>query len=235
MGLTGAYNLETIFVYDCSQEALDAIRAAFPGVHTVSNSSGLEGSDLLVLAIHPQVMNEALEAIKPLLKKAPILLSFAPKFTIAQMTEKLDGFSRIGRCNPNATSIINRGFNPLCFSDSLSEQDRTSVLHFFENLGLSPEVDEPKLEAYAIVSAMAPTYFWYMWDELLKTGIQCALTETESKDVLKNVLPAAIDVYLEYGMEAYTLIPSRPFKDDEANFRTLFNTKLMGMFEKLKS
>lgn len=228
-----AFDTRRIWVYDCDKTALDTITNSFPAVHRVTTAAELEKPDLIVLAVHPQSMNDALDTVKPLITEHTVILSLAPKITIGHMQEKLGGFGRIVRCNPNAASIINRGYNPLCFASGFPESDKEAILLFLEPLGSFLQVDEPKLEAYAVVSAMAPTYFWYLWDELYKSGLQCGLTDNEAKDVLKQVLPAAVDMYLEYGMDAYNLIPARPFKDEEENIRALFNTKLMGIYKKL--
>ncbi|MGC8765086.1 MAG: pyrroline-5-carboxylate reductase family protein [Brevinematia bacterium] len=229
------FNLESIYVYDCNSETLDNLKKAFPFLNTVDSISRLNGSDLIILAVHPPVMNETLLAIKPLLNEKTIILSLAPKITIAQMNERLGGFGRIVRCNPNATSIINEGYNPVSFSSELTKEDKKAIFSLLEKLGYSWEVDEAKLEAYAVVSAMAPTYFWFIWDELLKLGVNFGLKEDEAKDVIEKVIPAAVYLYIKYGMDGYNLIFARPLKDDEENIRNIFKTKLTNVFEKLKN
>ncbi|MGC8771163.1 MAG: pyrroline-5-carboxylate reductase family protein [Brevinematia bacterium] len=229
------FNLETISVYDCNKEALNCISVAFPKVETVDTLEKLGGRDLIILAIHPPVMMDTLVAIKPLLTEKSTILSLVPKITIAKMKEKLGGFGRIARCNPNLTSIINKGFNPICFSEELSENERNAILSLLDGLGKTPVVKEESLEAYAVISTMLPTYLWFMWDEICKLGVNFGLGENEVKDVLKEVVPAAIEVYLKDGMDAYNLIPARPLKDDEESIRNIFETKLKGVYEKLKN
>ena len=38
---------------------------------------------------------------------------------------------------------------------------------------------EDKLEAYAILTAMGPTYFWFQWQELLQIGLSFGLDALE--------------------------------------------------------
>lgn len=229
------FNLECISVYDCNKEALNFISFAFPKVKTVDTLEKLGDSDLIILAIHPPVMMDTIVAIKPLLTEKSTILSLVPKITIANMKEKLDGFGRIARCNPNLTSIINKGYNPICFSDEIIGSEREEILSLFNNIGKTPVVKEETLEAYAVISAMLPTYFWFMWDELFKLGLNFGLMEKETKEILKEVIPSALDVYLKYGMDAYNFIPARPLKDDEDVIRSILRTKLMGVYEKLKN
>ena len=229
------FNLESISTYDCSKEALDSILKAFPTVRIINTLEEVCNSELIILAIHPPVIMETLEKIKPLLWEKTIILSLAPKITISQIKGKLGGFGRIARCNPNLTSIVNKGYNPVCFSDEIGESEREEVVSLFNNIGKTPVVKEETLEAYAVISAMLPTYFWFMWDELFKLGLNFGLKEDKVREVLKEVIPASMDVYLKYGMDAYNLIPARPLKDDEEEIRNILQKKLVEVFLKLKN
>jgi len=229
------FSMQNISVYDCSRQACETIKTNFPEVKIESNLNEVATSNFVILAIHPQVMMETLESIKPFISSKTIILSLAPKITIEAMKTKLGGFSKIARCNPNATSIINEGFNPVCFSTELNTDEKEAILEFLKLLGKSPEVEEAKLESYAVVSAMAPTYFWFLYDELYKISLSFGLSSDEAKDMLNNVIPASVNVYLEYGMDSYNLIPARPLKDSEEEIRNILRTNLTKVFDKLKN
>lgn len=77
----------------------------------------------------------------------------------------------IVRMIPGATSYINEGYNPLCFAGSF-ESDKSNLIKLLEVLGKTFEVSESKLEAYAIISAMLPTYFWFQWKALSDLGVR---------------------------------------------------------------
>lgn len=229
------FSMQNITVYDCDKNAYEIIQKNFSGVKLADDLKEVPTLKLVILAIHPPLIMETLEKIKPFISKSSIILSLAPKITIEAMKTKLGGFARIVRCNPNATSIINQGYNPVCFSDELNADEKESVFELLRVLGECPEVAESKLEVYAVVSAMAPTYFWFIWDELYKIAISFGLSEEEAKEVLKNVIPASVDVYLKYGMDSYNLIPARPLKDSEEEIRNILRTNLTKVFDKLKN
>ena len=69
--------------------------------------------------MHPPAIAGALAEIKDCLKPGAILISLAPKLSIARLTEGLAGFNRIVRLIPNAASIIGEGYNPVAFSGAL--------------------------------------------------------------------------------------------------------------------
>ena len=98
------------------------------------------------------------------------MISLAPKITIAKIFSKLNQAKNIARLIPNATSFINEGYNPVCFSSDFTSKEKQQILDLLKVMGNTFEVSEEKLESYAIMSAMLPTYFWFQWKELSEIG-----------------------------------------------------------------
>jgi pyrroline-5-carboxylate reductase len=143
----------------------------------------------------------------------------------------------IARMIPNATSYINEGVNPVSFSDEFSSIEKKSLLELFNLLGITFEVEESKLEAFALVSAMLPTYFWFQWKEMENLGVQMGLNEPETKRTIQQTLRAAIDLFYHAGMdynEVIDLIPVRPIGEHEEQITEIYRSKLMGLFQKIK-
>lgn len=110
------------------------------------------------MALHPPEIMGVLNVIKDVLNNESIVLSLAPKITIGKMSELLPT-KKLVRMIPNATSFISKGINPVHFHESFSDEERVEFMKMFAALGNNFEVVEQKLEGYAIVSAMLPTYF----------------------------------------------------------------------------
>ena len=81
------------------------------------------------------------------------------------------GTQRLVRMIPTAASYVNRGYNPVWMSAHINKTEKEQLLNFFKIFGSSPEVDEKKLEAYAILVAMGPTYLWSQIHELYELGL----------------------------------------------------------------
>ena len=105
------------------------------------------------------------------------------------------------------------------------------------NLGHTFEVAEEKLESYAIVSAMLPTYFWFQWNYLEEIGIKTGLTKQEAEAAVHQTLKAAIHLMYNTELkpeEVMDLIPVKPIGEHESQIIEIYNTKLMGLFEKIR-
>lgn len=227
----------TVVVSDCQAEALARIKAGFPGVETASSGAAAAAQDVVFLAVHPPVMAAVCAGIQGALKPEAIVVSLAPKFTVAQLGERLGGFARIARVIPNAPSLMGLGYNPVAFGPSLPPHDRAEVKALLEPLGECPEVPEEKLEAYAVLTAMGPTYLWFQLQALREMAAGFGLSEAEMAPALKRTVCGATRTLLESGLtpaEVMDLIPVKPLAEMETQVTELYRTRLPGVYQKIQ-
>jgi pyrroline-5-carboxylate reductase len=226
-----------IVVYDTNPVVLSELKKLFPGIKVADSNLEPAQQDMVFIALHPPVIMETIDLVKDHIKSGSVVISLAPKISIDKIVSKLPNCKNIVRLIPNATSIINEGYNPVCFSESISDWKKQTMLTIFRRMGHTFEVPEHKLESYAIMSAMLPTYFWFQWKELIEIGSQIGLTVEESQNAVRDTLLAAIRTYFYSGLkpdEVIDLIPVKPIGDGESQIKTIYNDKLLSLFEKIK-
>ena len=229
-------NFSQIVVCDTNLEVLNALQKQFPGIQITEDVSLSAGQEVVFIALHPPVIMETLDKIKVSMTENTLVVSLAPKITIDKIIEKLE-IKSVARMIPNATSYVNKGYNPLCFSNEFSTNKKTYLYEMLDILGNAFEVEESKLEAYAIISAMLPTYFWFQWEELKNVGLKMGLDESECKETIQETLKAAIQLYYNSGLsseEVIDLIPVKPIAEHETIIKEFLSGKLIPLFEKIK-
>ena len=230
---------ERICVSDSSADVLTALKQKFPQVETVQGNNGKAAAcDLVFLALHPPAFAPVLDEIKGSLKPSAVVVSLAPKATIGKMSQALGGFARIVRMIPNAPSVINEGYNPVAFSAAIDGDEKKDLLHFFKAFGDCPEVEEEKLEAYAILAAMGPTYFWFQLQKLRELGVTFGLKSDETDQALYEMIKGAAKTLFKSGMSyesVVNLIPVKPLGEDEQGILEIYENRLKGLYGKLKS
>lgn len=227
-----------IVVSDSNADAVAKLKAIWGDIDIVpGNGAAAAEQDVVFLSVHPPAMAEAAGAIKGSLRPGSIVVSLAPKFTIAKLTELLGGFNRIVRVIPNAPSVINAGFNPVAFGPGITSADRLTVANLLVPLGECPEVEESKLEGYAILSAMGPTYLWFQLQALRETAAGFGLEAAEIDTTMKRMVCGATRTLIESGLspqQVMDLVPVKPLAEMEANVTELYRTRLPGIFQKIK-
>jgi len=227
---------EKVIVTDINQEVLANLKKQFPEIVT-SDAKSAAGQDIVFIALHPPVVMDTLELIKNDVKSEATVISLAPKINLPKLSLKLGHVTNLARLIPNATSYINQGFNPVTFASGFVPSQKEIVLDLLKILGTTFEVSEEKLESYAILSAMLPTYFWFQWKELADIGAKIGLTEAEAKDSISQTIMASLDLLYKSGLnpkEVIDLIPVKPIGEHEQQIVEIYNVKLLGLFEKIK-
>jgi len=227
---------ESISVFDTNTETLQALKLQFPFIQILTSASEVAKKDVVFLALHPPVIMETLEKIKDEITGQTIFISLAPKITIAKMAAVLP-INQIVRLIPNATSIINHGYNPVSFASGMSEIQKWYILEMLNLLGHTFETAEEKLEGYALLSAMLPTYFWFQWHELETIGTQFGLSDAECRESIYETMNASLNAMYRSGMNSeavMNLIPVKPIGENEDQIKTIYQEKLTGLFEKIK-
>jgi pyrroline-5-carboxylate reductase len=224
---------------DNNPEVLKKMQSGFPDVETaLNNNREAAAQELVFLGLHPPALAQSLADIKGCLKQSTILISLAPKLSIAKLAEGLGGFDRIVRVIPNAASIIGEGYNPVVFSKVLNPQEKEEIQDLLGALGKCPEVAENKLEAYAIVTAMGPTYLWFQWQELRILAESFGMASAEAEAGIAEMVAGAAHTLFGSGMsveEVMDLIPVKPLGEEEQIIRAMYRSKLGPLYEKLKS
>jgi len=227
---------QSIIVFDTNVEVLKALKQQFPYIEMAENLLQAASEPIVFIALHPPVIMETLDKIAGANLRDVLIISLAPKITIEKIASTLKT-NNLVRMIPNATSYINEGYNPVAFCADFDENQKLDVMELLKLLGNTFEVAESKLEAYALLSAMLPTYFWFQWDELNKLGIQLGLSEKESKASVQQTLIAAIDLLFNSELlpeQVMDLIPVKPIGEYQQQITEIYQTKVMGLFEKIK-
>ncbi len=225
-----------VVVFDSNQEATTKLRLLFPTTR-VGTLAEAAGQDIVFLAVHPPVIGSVLPQVKPALKADSILVSLAPKFTLAKLTEILGGFRRIARMIPNAPSIVGKGYNPTAFGEALGEQDRAALRDCLAGLGECVEVPEAHLEVYAVVSAMGLTFLWPQLDMLTSLAETSGLSRQAAWDGIEKMLAGAVATMRDSGLtsaEVQDLVPVKPVAEETNAFVSAAKPKLEGLLAKLR-
>jgi pyrroline-5-carboxylate reductase len=225
-----------IVVTDPNQDVLANLKKSFRDIQ-VENASVAASQDIVFISLHPPVVMDTFELIRGRITSNTIVISLAPKITIAKISSKLQQTKKIARLIPNATSFINEGYNPACFSSDFSSSEKKQVLELLKLLGHTFEVSEEKLESYAIMSAMLPTYFWFQWKELAEIGQKIGLSEKESNDSINDTMIASLNLMYKSGLTPQAvidLIPVKPIGEHEPQITEIYRNKLLALFEKIR-
>jgi pyrroline-5-carboxylate reductase len=231
-------SFEKIFVYETNQTVLNALKSDFSQIEaSVSDPGKAASSDLVYIALHPPVLMEAISTFKNSIKKEALIVSLAPKITIEKLQLILPQIPNIARMNPNAGTYVNKGYNPVCFAASTGNSLKSEFINIIEKLGKVPIVPENQIEAYAMISAMGHTYFWFQLQQLKELAINFGLSEKEAKETITAMMLGTTEILFNSDLkyeDVINLVPVKPLLDHENTIKEFYKTCLTGLFQKIK-
>ncbi len=224
-----------ILVNEPDEAAFARLAELCPGVRRASMEDAA-AADVVFVALHPPVLASVMPALRPCLGPQATVVSLAPKIPLSTLTAGL-GTARVARMIPNAPSIIGRGYNPVAFGEGIDVTAREGLSALFAPWGAWPEVPEGDLEAYAILTGMGPTYYWYQWQALRDVAAQFGLSPDRADEALQQMLEGAQATLLRSGLTpaaVMDLIPVRPLQAIEESVTAAYGTALPALHAKIR-
>lgn len=231
-------SFDNVVVTDTNQAVLDALKLHFPKIEVGTNNlQEVVKNEIVFIALHPPVVMETMAKIKDLLSKETVLISLAPKLTIEKIAGALGGFATIARMNPSAAAVVNKGINPITFAQTMQVEVKNKVLELMRSLGSTPVVEESKIEAYAVITAMGHTYFFYQLQKLKELAVSYGMNEHEAQTAISEMMLGTTETLFRSGLtyhEVEDLIPVKPMAEVEETIKGYYDQYLTGIYNKIK-
>lgn len=185
---------QRISASDPFSDSLQRLRAIAPIAVFSDNAAAVNGADIIILAVKPQVMAEATNSIAAAVQShRPLVISIAAGVTIASMQSRLGPQVAIVRCMPNTPALLGCGASGLFANDNCSARQREFAERVLGAVGISCWVDkEQELDAITALSGSGPAYFFLLIESMIDAGIELGLNrDTATRLTLQTGLGAA--------------------------------------------
>ncbi len=227
---------DRVTVSDVDGRKLLALKEEIPLIEMVdSNEIVAKSSDIVFIAVPYSQVEKVLGEIKDSLSDNTVI-SLAPYYRISHISQLLGGYRKILRMNPNAPSIINKGYIPVSFSDTFPQKDKDSLISYFSALGEVFEVRDELIETYTVITGMGPTYFWFQFKALVDIACKLGLDEEKAKEAVHEMLLGAISLMFKSSIsmeEVMDLIPNKPLLEHEGSIRELLVSSIMSTYRRI--
>jgi len=186
------YKPEDIFVSDIKQDRL--IYLSKYHIRLATNNAEAAGkADILVMAVKPQDMIQALQSIKGAVRADTLIISIAAGKRVADIARILGETAMIVRVMPNTPALIGEGASAL-FANDKAKPVLASAERIFSAVGKAVVVeDEGLIDVVTAVSGSGPAYYFLLMEEMIKAAVGLGLPENVAKDlVLQTAKGAAL-------------------------------------------
>ena len=206
-GLIGAgLQPQHVHVADPDAAARDRIVADTGATVCADGAQAVEGCDLVVLAVKPQILKVASLPLAPVVEPQSIpVLSIAAGVSIARLKSWLGASVPVARAMPNTPALVGSGITGV-FADELDAPARALVGEVLSAVG---EVvwltSEDQLHAVTAVSGSGPAYFFRMVEALQAAGVSAGLSDRVAARLASHTALGAGELLAASDEDAATL------------------------------
>jgi len=191
---------ESLVASDPSDDARAAFARAVPGAKVVrENESVVAQADVVLLAVKPQRMTEALASIRDAVRQDALVLSIAAGITIARLSAGLPDLQRIIRIMPNTPCLIGRGASAYSLGPHATAADGRLVAELLAAVGAAFEVPEKLLDAVTGLSGSGPAFVYTMIEALAAGGLAVGMPAELAADLAARTVAGAAEMVLQTG------------------------------------
>ena len=175
------------------------IRAEF-GITCASNEETAASSDLLVLAVKPQVYEEVIPRIRDFVKESAVVVSIAPGKSLKWLDDQFGRSLRIVRAMPNTPALVGEGMSALTPNERVSEEELSRVLGLFRSFGDALTVPEHLLDAVTAVSGSSPAYVFLFIEAMADGAVALGMPRAQAYHFAAQAVLGSAKMVLETGM-----------------------------------
>jgi len=174
---------------------------AIYGIRSVAaNGEAVDGADVVILAIKPQMLGRVGRDIRPHLRPGQLVLIVLAGATTRALIGAL-GHGQVVRSMPNTPARLGKGMTVWYATPEVSPEQRAQAAALLGALGAELEVDDEKLVAMATaVSGTGPTYVFLVMEALIDAAVHLGFPRHVAHDLVIETLEGSTLFAKQSGM-----------------------------------
>ena len=181
-----------IRVFDPDPARREYMNREYQVASTPDNITLVKDSDVVVLAIKPQQMDDVLEEIGPSVTEDHLLISVAAGVPLSHMQALIPASVPIIRAMPNTPALVLNGASALAPGAFAEGRHAVKARGLFESVGVAVEVDEKYMDVVTGLSGSGPAYVFLMLEAMTDGAVRLGLQRQQARALaVQTVLGAA--------------------------------------------
>lgn len=164
------------------------------------NAEVVRHSDIVILAVKPQIMDVVLKEIAPAVTRRKLLISVAAGVSTAKIRAVLHKEARLIRVMPNTPALVLEGVTAIAKADNLEPDDLDTAGEIFSAVGRVVVLDEALMDAVTGLSGSGPAYVAVVIESLADGGVRMGLDRITAMTLATQTVLGAAKLLLETGM-----------------------------------
>jgi len=190
---------EQIFCSDVRAERLKAIREKYGVKSTSHNVEVVKQSDIVILAVKPQIMKQVVEEIAKYLDLSKLIISIAAGVPLNAIEACARKDLKLIRVMSNICVSVREGVSAIAGGKHALKEDLMMAKTIFDSVGKSLFIEENLLDAVTGLSGSGPAYIFLIIDALADAGVKVGLSRDDALILAPQTVLGAAKMLIETG------------------------------------
>jgi pyrroline-5-carboxylate reductase len=170
------------------------------------NPAETAAPEVLVLAIKPQMLDDAAPSVNACLGPHTLIVSILAGKTIGDLRSRLPASGAIVRAMPNLPASIGRGATGAAANDQVSEEQRRMAHALLASNGIVEWLPtEDLIDAVTAVSGSGPAYVFHLVECLAEAGAAAGLPPDLAQRLARATVTGAGELLFQSDLQPATL------------------------------
>jgi pyrroline-5-carboxylate reductase len=188
-----------IIATDVLPERRSYMQATYGITPSAENKYAVQESDVIVLAVKPQVMPSILEEIAPVINSEKLVISIAAGITLQTLQRALGDSRRVVRVMPNTPALVLAGAAGISPGKAATAQDIALVEQIFNTVGRAVVVGDEMMDVVTGLSGSGPAFIFALIEGLSDGGVLMGLARPTATMLAAQTVLGAAQMVLETG------------------------------------
>lgn len=186
---------------DVDIEKLDSLKNEY-GINIIfkDNEKLVAESDIVILAVKPQIFDKILKEISSKLDKSKLVISIAAGISTEYIENVVEKELKIIRAMPNTPALILEGATAIAPGSHADEDDVRIGYKIFDAVGKVVVVDESQMDAVTGLSGSGPAYIFMIIEALSDAGVKMGLSRSVAMKLAAQTVMGAAKLQIETDM-----------------------------------
>ena len=159
----------------------------------------VKNSDIVFMAVKPNIFDGVLEGVKDLIGDGKIVVSIAAGKSISSMENIIGDDKKIIRTMPNTPALVNEGMSALCPNKNIEDEELKIVKGIFDSFGKSEVVGEYLIDSVIGVSGSSPAYVFMFIEAMADAAVVGGMPRKQAYNFAAQSVLGAAKMVLESG------------------------------------
>lgn len=188
-----------ILVSTRSEKSKNDIENEFGVKSTLDNKEVAKSSNILFLAVKPNIFKDVLLDIKEEINEDTLVISIAAGISIDDIEKCIGKEYKIVRTMPNTPALVGEAISAICPNKNIKEEELNEVCNIFNMFGKYEILEEKYFHGFIALCGSSPAYVFMFIEAMADAGVKLGIPRNKAYKMAEQAILGSAKLALETG------------------------------------